>query len=463
MAKQVKRWAVPVSLLAILVITRVPFLSNTLVGEEGVLAAFVVSEEPLSKQASDGLPRILIGAIDRKPVLIPAERTIVPYMIIERFGRILGSQDTQQSFEERSRSARLPFLCFFLLGVAGVLASIGSVFSTGEARNAWALVLVVVFALTTPLAVGSSIQPQIDGSLGVMLLGLAAWLLISTNENKFTLPCYIIAGVLIGLGKHEWAIAFLASAAFTLALDKLFGTKARRKCISFAGGVLLGIAISVLISIDDYVSGFHLMNRIYLSEHKDLRALWAHQIGFLWPIILLLVAVALVLGKNLRHCIENKTGAPLIVLGGIFIFIGFSFSGWQGDGFPRYFTPSLVLALYGLIAVVQDRTWVISKKALASIMVIMGLGIFLNVIELKNSYLKNVSISSYPGLSLSEFDKRFKHDAALAGVRSGVIFEDPAVWIYSPSVEFISNTLDLENAKQRLSLLSGEKRQLIVQ
>jgi len=42
---------------------------------------------------------------------------------------------------------------------------------------------VTLWSLTTPLAVGASIEPQVDGSVGVLLLGTAASLLVTGDDQ----------------------------------------------------------------------------------------------------------------------------------------------------------------------------------------------------------------------------------------------------------------------------------------
>src|SRR5271169_3930536 len=102
-----------------------------------------------------------------------AFRSIVPYFIMEKAGRALRWPSRSADPTTLSLAARLPFFLLFLGGIAGLIVLLVLAFrSTQRWRFATAAGL-VTYALTTPLAVGASIQPQVDGSVGVLLLGIA--------------------------------------------------------------------------------------------------------------------------------------------------------------------------------------------------------------------------------------------------------------------------------------------------
>lgn len=205
-------FACAVVLIFALMASRLPFMENVLIGEEGSHAHFVLLP-PSANSATDGLPKLLVGEIAGKPIHDIIERTIVPHWILENVAvHFAPKVDIHAATDEtKSAAARTPFLVLFVIGTAGlvVLASLAG----------FAASTIVLFTLLTPLAVGGSIQPQVDGSLGVALLGLAATLTIAGDRRR--VPAFhAVAGFLCGLGKHEWAAAFAIAALIAMVIGR---------------------------------------------------------------------------------------------------------------------------------------------------------------------------------------------------------------------------------------------------
>ena len=219
------------ALLVVIAVARLPFIGNVLAGEEGDFAALVLDDVPTSVVSDTHLPRDQIGFIDGKPVLTSFHRTIMPYIILERLGRAFAVRHAlgRLPAEQLTVAARLPFAIIFLLGSAGLIALTVRAASSTSQRSALAAAIaplgVTLWSLTTPLAVGASIEPQVDGSVGVLLLGTAASLLVTGDiEHRMARWRFLVAGLLAGLGKHEWALAFAAATLGAFLVTLLFSS-----------------------------------------------------------------------------------------------------------------------------------------------------------------------------------------------------------------------------------------------
>ncbi len=68
--------------MGLLVLSRAPFLSNVLVGEEGMHAAFVLakgSHAPLNEQ---GIPQLMLGSFEGEAFLGATQHSIGPYVVL---------------------------------------------------------------------------------------------------------------------------------------------------------------------------------------------------------------------------------------------------------------------------------------------------------------------------------------------------------------------------------------------
>ncbi len=214
---------------------------------------------------------------------------------------------------------------------------------------------VTLWSLTSPLAVGASIEPQVDGSAGVLLLGTATTLLALGNIERRSARWYFLAaGVLAGLGKHEWALAF-AAATLGAAFLSSWPTPARRQSgIAFAAffiGLALAMAFSYAMSPSDYREGFAIMANFYSQTGGHL---WAQERPQ-WPFVALMLADGAFLAIVLRPVLRQAPGLLLAYLGATGIAIDYAISGWTGDDLPRYFAPPLNLVMLPIIFVALWR------------------------------------------------------------------------------------------------------------
>ena len=81
------------ALLVVVAGVRLPFIGNILAGEESDFAVLLLDNVPISTLSDQHLPRDQVGFIDGKPELTSFHRTVMPYIILERVGRLFASHD----------------------------------------------------------------------------------------------------------------------------------------------------------------------------------------------------------------------------------------------------------------------------------------------------------------------------------------------------------------------------------
>jgi hypothetical protein len=453
--------ALAAALLFLIAAVRLPFIGNILAGEEGDFATLVLSDVPASEMSADHLPRDMIGYIDGKPVLSSFHRTIMPYIILERLGRLFAPRHVLGRWppERVTVAARLPFAVIFLIGVAGLIGlTVQAATAAGKRASAAATIApisVALWSLTTPLAVGASIYPQVDGSAGVLLLGIAAALLaVGDIAERGARWRFLAAGVLAGLGKHEWALAF-AAAAFGATVISLLLSSARRPAgLAFGAffiGLALAVALSYGISPKDYRDGFRVMATYYSITGGQLWALEPPQWPFTLPVVALVVVDGAFLVLVLRPLVGTAPGLLLAYLGGAAITAGYIISGWPGDNFPRYFAPALII-----LAVVLVSLWLRFKVSVPpaagwAVIAAAVIGLVANYHYLDGSYERAVSVTEMPGTPLAKLAQDYATAAKLARDTHGIVFTFPPTWVYYPGTNFISAALGKPDAEAHIA------------
>jgi len=199
---------------------RLPFLSNVLIGEEGTHAYLVLGPRPVI----NGDDALFLARLDGKDILLFVDRNVLIYQFLDVVGRGIGQilpSCREFTMACVSLHARFPFLAIFLGGLAVAFLGVRRHLAFDRPWMLAAQMLVFLYLCTTPLLVGGSIQPQIDGALGVLIVATAAALLLSVQEHDKTyrtVAAAFLAGMAGALGKNEWAIALAASAGTVIVL-----------------------------------------------------------------------------------------------------------------------------------------------------------------------------------------------------------------------------------------------------
>lgn len=436
--------------LALFFLSRLPFLSNTLVDEEGIFAALVADSIEPSSQSDQHFPQQLMAKVDGSRFYNPIERNIVPYLLIERGpGTVLRKLGVPaMAPKEKTEWIRAAFFVLFLIGTLPMVVSL--CWSASLSKRGLLGIALMAFGLTTPLVVGASIQPQLDGSVGAMLLGLAAFFLLSARSSRI-LPIvqFGVAGVLVGLGRPEWPMAFGGATLVVLCLCLLFRIRGWRLCCASAAGIALGVTLSFFISPSNFAGGFGVMARFY-GMHQDPLIFW-HEIRFLWPVVALLAAVLLIISARLRFWLGVNPGVVIVGVAAAAITVGFAVSAWAGDGFPRYYSPALILSCFALATLILRDKSLESRRVVWPLIILVCVGFGWDLFDLGRAKLDNVTITSVPGVPLSAVQARMASIAGQAAATNGIAFIDASIWVYYPQISFVEQSVGWDDAKQYLA------------
>jgi hypothetical protein len=436
-------------LLVLIVAARLPFITDILAGEEGEFAALVLNDPPTSALDPNHLPRRIAGSIDGTLILATFQRTVMPYIVLERIARLFAPRQALVRLppEQLTVAARLPFAVIFLLGSAGLVARTVSAATSASKYPSVAITIaplgVTLWSLTSPLAVGASIEPQLDGSVGVLLLGTATTLLAFGDVERRSAHWYFFsAGVLAGLGKQEWALAF-AVATLGAAFLSLWPTSARRnRGIAFAAfsiGLALAVALSYAISPADYREGFAIMVSFYSQTGGHLWALERPQWPLTLPVVVLILADGAFLAIVLRRVLRQAPGLLLAYLGATGIAIGYAISGWTGDDFPRYFAPPLVTLPIVFVALWQRFKDRITPPIGWSVVGATPVGLCASFVFLAGSYNDKISVAEFRGTPLATFERDIATAVELARNTHAIVLTQTTTWIYHQNIDFLSS------------------------
>jgi hypothetical protein len=471
---------------------RIPFLDKVLSGEEGSHAALIVKQfegseiilgNPGPSYVNSCL--LVVGHINGSDILTHPSRNIMPYCIINKFIQPLALPVFKKidSFETKTVYARSIFLLIASIGFISCLMVCFLVSLRLSGISILIPYLIIFYASSSPLLVGASIQPQLDGTIGVALISLSFLFMYIASQKFFKGNiCYTLlffSGLLLAICKNEWPLAFIASLIgflilyflarkinvsnkkFTntfLPIEKVQNSELSTLLI----GLLIGIGLSVAISPSDYLSGFSLMSNIEKGNHSSLALVKNYQ-DALFPLGGLFISGILLTIVNLYRPLSATPLLPLIY----FIFaaniaLGFISSGWIGDGFPRYYAPPILLMALYLIFLLPQTTNKLGVLFVISAIIILVILSYNNLKSLE-IYRKNSISITVPGDTnwiKSDLDKAAK--AYLLDPNT-VSISHSSVYYYFPAVNFISRDLGDENIAISLVRKYGTEKSRLVQ
>jgi hypothetical protein len=361
----------------LLVVLRFPFLHQPLIGEEGMFAMIVsgyqapkvIDSKPKLASQIDQNCLLVIGHVGMEgDTLVRPSRNIAPYCFL---GFVVKPLVTSFNLSTLNFDSKSTFIRSVFLGISGIgfaslclLAYLISVRLSGAKQ---ALPFLVLLGFTSvPLALGASIQPQLDGAFGFLLLSNVGLLAYCGSKKTLTtvsrLFLNFIAGFLIAFCKNEWPLTLLLSVvlvvgcSFCYALyeSRLFRLNIQSQLrirltvgIGLALGCLVGMFLCYWFSPRDYLDGFNLMNNIHGSRKSHFKIFFQSlifNIQILAPIIVVLLGGAWCIFKNWKSLVNEEIGLFILYIWSCGVLVGFLQSGWGGDGFPRYYLPPLLMA-----------------------------------------------------------------------------------------------------------------------
>ena len=358
---------------------RWPLYSTNLANEDGNFADLLINQTVGPKYLQG-------GRVNGVEIYAPAQHPALSYEILKLAGRVAkGFVDFSQLSDYRTTLV-LRFV-FSLFQLSVWLGFILVVFLSDRffTRAAYAALLAAVFVVSVaPLAVLTSIELQVDTSIGVLFTGFFGAVLLARSfdllKGKPFLALLFVSSLGMGLGKNEWSAIFLfcilLAGGFRFAFPRLF----RRMKLSWrsnegwllvlaAGGCLVGNLISYLVDPLNYMMGWKLLLNISRTASVVGSAGIRQWLSVTYHRLPEMIGVAALLGLIFVLFVRRlKTLSTVQILSfslSICLFGAFFFSSW--GVFVRYFVPSFISAVASLIILFprQITAWQTRAAALA--------------------------------------------------------------------------------------------------
>lgn len=392
--------------IVLIIMVRIPFLSNVLIDEEGIFGYLVVGNAVIGDDLSNA---IILGRINGDDIVSLPEHPIVPYLFMDKVLKPIFHADIEfnnLTFDEKTRAARLPFFVTFCVGMVFVFALVLPIRNPGVL---FLSLLSIVYITTTPLLVGGSVQPQVDGAFGFLLCALCAYLLIN-YRSRYPFGILFLVGVFSSIGKHEWAIAFfmaiIAALTFQYILSRVkstaaFGINLHSNlviAVVIILGILVGSVISYVLSPSNYLGGIGVMQRFSENATATISQMFVRNLKWTFPLFILFILSTYLSVVNLKRLVTKKFSVLVIYIWGSGIGLGYLLTPWGGDGFPRYYIPAVLLLLLFLVAMLKEYS--VNVRFFVIGLILFFVGIVFNSVTLYSTHLQQVSITSGPGTFL---------------------------------------------------------------
>jgi hypothetical protein len=366
--------------LILIILIRTPFLKQILIGEEGTHTMFVVGYQSKNVYVLGYFEKSQViidncyavtGRINGHDVIQSSSRNIMPYCILGLgIKPLVNLVDLSKlTFIEKSQFARSLFLLISSLGIFCLLL-ISYFAGGGLPIKLIPLPFAILFFFTSnQLLIGSSIQPQLDGAFGFLLLGASSlFLYLASNKKTLFLTKFalvFLAGTISAFCKNEWSLALIASVIFILILRAILlglglieGSISNKKTTNriFGGlilGAIFGMALCYFASPQDYIDGYRLMMSI--SSQDPYTSLMTTILNpMLRPVLLSLFIGILLIATNFKNLLSKQPLILLLYIWGCSIFTGYLQSGHTGDGFLRYYAPTIILCTSFIIILIPS-------------------------------------------------------------------------------------------------------------
>jgi hypothetical protein len=442
--------------LALLALERLPFLDQPLLGEEGLFAYMISAASPPLEPCTKVL---LIGRFHGTDVRGCAEHPVPPYLLLTwiwrpLFGERIGAA---ASIAAKSGRARLPFVLCFALALSALAYQGSWLFRGGRWRERMLALSLLAFVLSSPLMVGGSLQAQIDGSIGVLLVAAAAAFLHVASGARSAAVRFIApacAGLLGALGKNEWALSLLAAGLVAAILAA--GSTSRRdsreallQCAALIGGLLLGTLISCSLDAESYLGGINVMGRIHSAGRgRWLDTFW-RRLPWIWPLFPLAAFSAALFIADRRKSGEPAFPEAALLFWGLALSAGYLLSSWNSDGFPRYFCTSLIALLCFTISALSRARFGWLGAAVLSVCCLAGTAFHARTVH--GIATRGQSATSNPGTSLSAAVSRWRELYEKFQRTREAVVADGAFAFYYPDADFVLDSLGVAGIESVLA------------
>ncbi len=359
-------------LMALYFVARLPILSKSLAGEEGIFAALVVYRPPAPDY-------FLVARIDRQDRYGPLAHPSPLYETLRLASGLWQPVSPEIVADDARATPRLRFFFSLFQCTVWLLVGIAALAATGSSRPfaRYATLAIVALTAISPIALATSTQLQLDGSVGSVMVGLAAGALCLASRHLVPVPVMyavlFLSTVVLGLGKQEWTLAFLGALVLwvgaLLVIRRRIGRAIREQLLAgvvIVAGLLLGNWLSYQFNSRAWSGGIHVMRSIadIATVATGPPARWwrvtDQRMGMLVTCGVVGVTLLILFWRRLKD-VDPYAFLLLFLTGGL--FGGYFITSFAPE--VRYFMPSLIVMAFAFVAVVPaapDRTgrWVLA-------------------------------------------------------------------------------------------------------
>jgi len=415
--------------------TRVPLYTHQLIGEEGLFANIFYNRPSAPNY-------LLYARVNGKDFYDLMAHPALLYVPFSAAGKFFSAFLNLRGMSDNDLTMLMRFTASLFQWIVWSAAMILLLKLKNRGSSSF-LHLLLIAVLVSPLAVGSSIMLQLDGTSGVLMCGLVALAICLKAKNIFSprtsLILFVLATGYLGFGKPDWSIVF--GGAILLTILWAVATKSLEKdLLYFLIGGLVGCALgnlgSCLIFPENYIGGA----QVFASLSKGHTVFDAH-VGDLWsrtlermPFILHLLALLIFL-----FVVIAKTPTPLGILSFLFasgLFGAYFLSSWSST--YRYFAPSLMAAAMTCILFIPEKIGLRIKLFVIALLVfnVIHLGLFVY-----NAKARNLSVTLNVDTYLLFYNEIYQSQIRMSKEYTCIPILPLAMAFREPNQDFIITSL----------------------
>ena len=377
MRENTKKILFVISFVLLFFAVRLHYYKSPLTGEEGVFADLTVNQR-------QGVDFHLSSRINGEKIYFVPWHPAGLYYTVRATGLLFSPLIDLLPWQEDAKIT--PVLRFvFSISTFFILSLLVIHICTHKKPVNPLLIILFIAVAVSPVAIFTSANLQLDGSVGVLMNGVfALGLLFFLSSNSKKAIKYILlfaSSFFLATGKQEWSMILLAAiflVAIYLAIIRIRNSAKISQDIfmllTVTGGLVAGNIFSYFIGPENYIGGFEVFwnfSRIGdLAEGKVESGRWIQLTlsRLEWTDTLMaLIAISGFFVFIKRK--EIKIAEILLWVYGLGLFAGYSISIWNAE--PRYFAPSLIVMTATVIAIFPPRISAKSMVFIAPIILIM--------------------------------------------------------------------------------------------
>lgn len=361
MRERTKKILFVLSFVLLFFAVRLHFYRSPLTGEEGMFADLVVN-------GHQGPDFLLSSRIDgEKKYFIPRHPDGL-YYVTRAAGSIFSPLIDRVPWQDDAKIT--PVLRFVFSTSMFLILSLLVIHICLRKRPINPFLIILFIAVTvSPVAIFTSANLQIDGSVGVLMNGVFAlgllFFLSSNSRNAIKYILLFAGSFFLATGKQEWSIILLAALSVVAIYLTIVRIRNSAKIsqdvfmlLTVTTGLVAGNIFSYFIGPENYGGGldvfwrFSRIGNIAKGEVEFARWIPSTLRRLEWTdTIIALIAISGLFVFIKRK--EIKTAEILLCVYGFGLFAAYSLSFWISES--RYFAPSLIVMTAAIISIFPSK------------------------------------------------------------------------------------------------------------